>query len=60
MKNRPFIDIFLVFLLVALVVVNAWDFVFRADHPLSSIMTSLFALATLVVGCVHVFQKQVQ
>ena len=60
MKNRPFLDIFLVFLLVALVVADAWDFVFRADHPVSSIVTSVLAFAALVAGCTHVFQKKVQ
>jgi hypothetical protein len=60
MKNRPFLDIFLVFLLVALTVANAWDFLFRADHPVSSIVTSLLAFGALVVGCAHVFKKQPQ
>jgi len=60
MKKTPFLDIFLVFLLVALVLADAWDFVFRADHPVSSIVASLLALAALAVGCTHVFQKRVQ
>jgi membrane associated rhomboid family serine protease len=60
MKNRPFLDIFLVILLVALVVANAWDFLFRADHPVASVVTSLLVFAALVAGWAHVFQKKVQ
>ena len=60
MKNKPFLDIFLVFLLVALTVANAWDFFFRAEHPLSSIVTSLLAFGALVVGFAHVFRKKAQ
>ena len=60
MNSRPFLDIFLMFLLVALVVANAWDFFFRADHPVSGIVTSLLALAALIAGSAHVFRRKVQ
>jgi hypothetical protein len=56
MKNRPFLDIFLVILLVALVVADA-----RVTFPSrpSSIKyrDKLLAFAALVGGCTHVFQK---
>jgi hypothetical protein len=58
MKDKAFLDIFLVVLLIGSVVANAWDFLFRPDHPVSSIVTSLLGLATLVVGCLHVFKKE--
>jgi hypothetical protein len=60
MKNRPFLDLFLVVLLIALAVANAWDFVIRIDHPLSSFVTSLLSFLVLVVGFTHVFQKKPQ
>ncbi len=58
MKDRPFLDIFLVALMIGSVVANAWDFFFRPEHPVSSIVTGLLVLATLVVGCAHVFKKE--
>jgi hypothetical protein len=58
MKDRAFLDIFLVVLLIGSAVANAWDFLFRADHPVPSIVASLLALAALVVGCLHVFKKE--
>jgi hypothetical protein len=45
------------FLVVAWVVTNAWDFVIRANHPAARLLVSLLVLA-VVVGIVQLFKKK--
>jgi len=49
---------FYLFLLIALFVVNAWDFPFRADHPLSSLAVSVLVVLVVVIGHYHVLKKK--
>jgi len=56
--KRPFLEIFYLFLLIALFVVNAWDFLFRADHPLSSLAVSVLVVLVVVIGHYHVLKKK--
>jgi hypothetical protein len=58
MKNRPFLELFNLFLLVALLVANMWDFVFRANHPVSSLLVSLLVVMVVVVGYVNTLKKK--
>lgn len=55
---RSFLEIFYLFLLVALFVSNAWDFVFRPDHPLSSLVVTLLVVLVVVIGHYHVLRKK--
>jgi uncharacterized membrane protein len=52
------LEIFYLFLLVALFVSNAWDFVFRPDHPLSSLVVTLLVVLVVVIGHYHVLRKK--
>jgi hypothetical protein len=45
------------FLLVAWVVINAWDFIIRANHPAARLLISLLVLA-VVVGILQLFKKK--
>ena len=56
--KRPFLEIFYLFLLIALFVVNAWDFLLRADHPLSSLAVSVLVVLVVVIGHYHVLKKK--
>jgi len=56
--KRPFLEMFYLFLLIALFVVNAWDFHFRADHPLSSLAVSVLVVLVVVIGHYHVLKKK--
>jgi hypothetical protein len=58
MKNRPFLELFNLFLLVALFIANAWDFIFRADHSVSSLLVSLLVVMVVVVGYVNALKKK--
>jgi len=39
-------------------VVNACDFPFRADHPLSSLAVSVLVVLVVVIGHYHVLKKK--
>ena len=56
--KRPFLEMFYLFLLIALFVVNACDFPFRADHPLSSLAVSVLVVLVVVIGHYHVLKKK--
>jgi len=58
MTKLPFLEIFFLFLLIALFVANAWDFLFRADHPLSSLAVSVLVVLVVVIGHYHVLRKK--
>ena len=49
MKQRPFIELFEFFLLLALLVANLWDFVLRPEHPLSSLVVVILVVAAFVL-----------
>ena len=58
--KRPFLEMFYLFLLIALFVVNAWDFHFRADHPLSSLAVSVLVVLVVGIGHYHVLRKKAE
>jgi uncharacterized membrane protein len=58
MKNRPFVEMAMLFLMVALVVANVWDFLYRPEHPISSVVVIILALLVVLFGFLHVFNKK--
>jgi hypothetical protein len=52
------LELFNLFLLVALFIANAWDFIFRADHSGSSLLVSLLVVMVVVVGYVNALKKK--
>jgi len=49
MKQRPFIELFEFFLLLALLVANLWDFVLRPEHPVSSLVVVILVVAAFAL-----------
>ena len=58
--KRPFLEMFYLFLLIALFVANAWGFPFRADHPLSSLAVSVLVVLVVGIGHYHVLRRRAE
>jgi hypothetical protein len=60
MKNKPFLELFMLFLMVALVVSNLWSLFFEGDRSPSAILTFGLAVVLMVVGFIHSFRKKLE
>jgi RsiW-degrading membrane proteinase PrsW (M82 family) len=60
MKRHPFLGIFVFFLIIALVVSNLWDFLFRSDHPILSVPVIIITVVAIVAGFLNAFHSKGQ
>jgi len=58
LRERPFLEIANLFFLVALFVASIWDFLFRADHPISSLVVGGCVVIVFVLGYVIAFRRR--
>jgi RsiW-degrading membrane proteinase PrsW (M82 family) len=57
MKRHPFLGVFVFFLIIALVVSNLWDFLFRSDHPIPSVPVIIIIVFAVVAGFLDAFHN---